>query len=272
MTTDRHLDIADKLEAYALSQLPPHESREVEDHLRQCAICAQEARELAAVLSGIGESVPSVAPSAALRQRVLASVAVEEQEPARHERQVGVVEQPKRLVWNWVPLAAAAVLLVAVGAVALRIDQARRQLADEVTQTRAINDELMKRVQLYTGQTDLALSILTAGDMREIPLTGKEATAVAAARAYWSPARGLLVVADRLPAAPAGRIYQVWVIPDKQKPVSAGLLGDQPGGRGMLIVTPPRGGVEGNVTIAVSDEPPGGLPAPSGSIHLAGTI
>jgi hypothetical protein len=99
-----------------------------------------------------------------------------------------------------------------------------------------VNDELMKRVQLYAGQTDLALSILTAGDMHEIPMTGSEAAAIAAARAYWSPARGLLVVADRLPAPPTGRIYQVWVIPDQQKPVSAGLLGEQSGGRGMLIV------------------------------------
>ena len=272
MTMDRHVDIADKLEAYALGQLPEQESREVDAHLQECSTCAQEARELAAVLAGIGESVPPVAPSAALRRRVLAAVASGPQEPARAARRVGVVEQPRRRVWTWVPLAAAAVLVLAIGAVALRIDQSRRELVDEVVQVRAVNDELMKRVQLYTGQTDLALSILTAGDMREIPLTGKEATAVAAARAYWSPARGLLVVADRLPVAPAGRIYQVWVIPDKQKPVSAGLLGDQPGGRGMLIVTPPRGGVEGNVTIAVSDEPPGGLPAPSGSIHLAGTI
>ena len=108
MTMDRHVDIADKLEAYALGQLLPQESREVEHHLRECSICAQEARELAAVLSGLGESVPPVTPSAALRQRVLASVAVEGQEPARHERRVGVVEQPKRLVWTWVPLAAAA--------------------------------------------------------------------------------------------------------------------------------------------------------------------
>ena len=119
---------------------------------------------------------------------------------------------------------------------------------------RAVNDELMKRVELYAGQTDLALSILTAGDMREIPLTGKEATAVAAARAYWSPARGLLVVADRLPAAPAGRIYQVWVIEKGQPPASAGLLGEESRGRGMLIVTPPKPGVTGSVTVAVSDE------------------
>ena len=271
MTMDRHADIADKLEAYALGQLPPQESREVDEHLRECSTCAQECRELAAVLAVVGESVPPVAPSAALRQRVLAAVATEPQEPVRFEHRVGVVKQPRRLVWSLVPLAAA-VLVLAVGAVAFRIEQSRRQLADDVVRVQAVNDDLMKRVQLYAGQTDLALSILTAGDMREIPMTGKEATAVAAARAYWSPARGLLVVADRLPAPPAGRIYQVWVIEKGQAPASAGLLGEETSGRGMLIVTPPKAGLSGSVTVAVSDEPPGGLSAPSGSIHLAGSI
>ena len=272
MTMDRHVEIADKLEAYALGQLPAQESREVEEHLRECATCALEARELAAVLTGIGESVPPVAPPAALRQRVLAAVAVEPQEPARFERQVGVVQMPRRRIWTFIPLAAAAALVVVFGAIVLRMDQLRRELVDQVSRTLALNDDLQRRVQLYSGQTDLALSILTAGDMREIPLTGKEATAIAAARAYWSPTRGLLLVADRLPAAPSGRIYQVWVIEKGKDPASAGLLGEESTGRGMLIVPPPKPDLSGSVTIAVSDEPPGGLPAPSGTIHLAGSI
>jgi len=78
-------------------------------------------------------------------------------------------------------------------------------------------------------------------------------------------------VADRLPAPPEGRIYQVWIIEGGQ-PVSAGLLGEEPGNRGMLIVTPPRPGTGGSVTVAVTDEPPGGLQAPSGTIRLAGSI
>lgn len=273
MTMDRHVDIADKLEAYALGQLTAQESREVDEHLRDCSTCALEARELAAVLTGIGESVPPVAPSAALRQRVLAAVAAEPQEPARFERQVGVVQQPRRRIWTFVPLAAAAVLVVVFGAIALRMDQTRRELVDEVSRTLALNDELRRRVQLYSGQTDLALSILTAGDMREIPLTGNEAAAIAAARAYWSPTRGILVVADRMPVPPPGRIYQVWVIEKGGQPASAGLLGEQSTGRGMLIVPPPKPGLSSSVTVAVTDEPPGGLPAPSGKIfHLLGSI
>ena len=52
MTMDRHVQIADKLEAYVLGELPAHESREVDAHLRACAACAEEVRELSAVLDG----------------------------------------------------------------------------------------------------------------------------------------------------------------------------------------------------------------------------
>jgi hypothetical protein len=70
---------------------------------------------------------------------------------------------------------------------------------------------------------------------------------------------------------PPGRIYQVWII-GGSGPVSAGLLGEQGSGRGMLIAPPPDRATPGPVTVAVTDEPPGGLPAPSGSIRLAGSL
>ena len=38
----------------------------------------------------------------------------------------------------------------------------------------------------------------------------------------------------------------------------------------MLIVPAPQG-VAGTVTVAVTDEPPGGLSAPTGGKHLAGS-
>jgi anti-sigma-K factor RskA len=280
MTMDRHVDIADKLEAYVLGQLDEHERREADAHLRVCATCAQEVRELIVVLDGIAESVPPMAPPLALRQRVLADVAALPQDPqvsgfsliTPQSDRPAAHELSRRSRWSLLPLAAAAVLVLAIGVVAFRIEQARQDLADDVSRTRVLNVDLQKRLQRYAGQTDLALSILTAGDMREIPLVGRESAAAAAARAYVSPTRGLLVVADRLPAPPPGRIYQVWVIEGNNEPVSAGLLGDEPGGRGMLIVTPPRPGTGGSVTIAVTDEPPGGLQAPSGSMRLAGSI
>ena len=121
-------------------------------------------------------------------------------------------------------------------------------------------------------QADLVVSILTATDMRRIDLSGFDASRDATARAYWSPRQGLLIVADRLPAPPPGRVYQVWLIGSGSAgPVSAGLINAEQGGRGMLIVPPPRGVTEQAVTVAVTDEPRGGLPAPTDQKHLAGS-
>jgi anti-sigma-K factor RskA len=267
MTMDRHVEIADKLEAYALGQLSADEKPEVEAHLPECAVCAQELRELNEVFTRIGESAPPIVPPPALRQRVLNAVGAEPQEP----RRAIVMKTRRRPLWVTVTWAAAAAIVLAVGVVAYRIEESRQQLAGDAAQLRADNQDLQQRLRQFSGQTDLALSILTAGDMREIPLVGREGAAAAAARAYWSPTRGLLVVADRLPTPPPGRIYQVWVI-ENEVPTSAGLLAEQSAGRGMLIATPPRAGAADRVTVAVTDEPPGGLPAPSGSIRLAGSI
>ena len=276
MTMDRHAEIADRLEAYVMGELLEREQRDVDAHLAACAICAADVHALQGVLHGIAGTVAPMNPPPSLRQRVLDAVAVEPQEPVRSDRRIGVieqtrVEQARRPVWRMLPLAAAAVLVIAVGAVALRTEQSRRQISGDLAVERATNADLLKQVEQYRGQTDLALSILTSGDMREVPLTGQAGAASSAARAFWSATRGLLLVADRLPAPPAGRVYQVWVI-EGGKPASAGLLGDEGGGRGMLIVTPPKPDASGSVTVAITDEPPGGLPAPSGSIHLAGSI
>ena len=271
MTIDRHHLIVDMLEAYVLDQLGDAERRDVEAHLRVCAGCTRDTRELMDALADVGVSVPAVTPSPTLKQRVLAAVAAEPQEPVRMSELTSRATRQHRSRWIAGPWAAAAVLLIAVAALAFRIEQSRRALKNEVSRTQRLADGLQRRVQDYAGQTDLALSILTAGDMREIPLGGRENAIAAAARAYWSPTRGLLVVADRLPPPPEGRIYQVWVIAGGQ-PLSAGLLGPESGGRGMLIAPPPRPGVTGGVTVAVTDEPPGGLRAPSGSIRLAGSL
>ena len=131
---------------------------------------------------------------------------------------------------------------------------------------------LTQEAATVAAQADLAVAILTAADMQRIDLQGFDVSRDAAARAYWSGTRGLLIVADRLPEPLPGRLYQVWLIgAGAAGPVSAGLI-DGRSGRGMLIVPPPRGVAGRAVTVAVTDEPTGGLPAPSGAKHLVGTL
>jgi anti-sigma-K factor RskA len=286
MTMDRHATIGAMLDEYALGQLSQDERREVEKHLRECDLCAADLRELAVVMEGIAHSVEPVAPPPALKQRVIASLAQQTQEPSRRASEASAVVTPLRhstsspvrrsVNLGW--LAAAALVIIGLGTALYSSINTRRLLIDDVQQAQAeatdaqqrIN-ELRRQLDLTAGQADLVVSILTANDMQAVPMAGRENATASVARAFWSPTRGLLMVANDLPTPPPGRIYQVWVI-GGAGPVSAGLLGEQGSGRGMLIAPPPPGLTPGMVTVAVTDEPPGGLAAPTGTIRLAGSV
>jgi anti-sigma-K factor RskA len=275
MTMDRHDTIGAMLDEYALGQLSQDERRDVETHVRECDTCAADLRELTIVMEGLAHSPDPVSPPPALKQRVLASLATQPQEPHRPAdgnvvpmpAKTAVIRRGLHPAW----LAAAAVLVLGLAAALYSANATRRLLVDDVQEAQAEAGELRRRLEQYSGQADLAVSILTASDMQPIAMSGKENATASTARAYWSPTRGLLIVANDLPVPPPGRIYQVWVI-GGGKPFSAGLLGEQGAGRGMLIAPPPGGVAPGAVTVAVTDEPPGGLPAPSGAIRLAGSI
>ena len=276
MTMDRHDTIGAMLDEYALGQLSQDERRDVESHVSECDACAADLRELSVVMEGIARSVDPVTPPPALKQRVLSSLVSQPQEPRRSSVDSNVVAMPpygvkiRRGVHpGW--LAAAAVVILGLAAALYSSTETRRLLVDDVEEAQAVTVELQRRLELSASQAHLVVSILTAADMQPIAMSGKENATASTARAYWSPTRGLLIVANDLPMPPPGRIYQVWVI-GGGKPLSAGLLGEQGAGRGMLIAPPPSGVAPGTVTVAVTDEPPGGLPAPSGDIRLAGSI
>jgi hypothetical protein len=179
--------------------------------------------------------------------------------------------ETRRYVWPIAFAAAVGALLFAIATILASL-QVRRDLQRELVSARAEADRVVAELSATRVQADLAVAILTAGDMRRIDLAGYEASRDAVARAYWSPTQGLLIVADRLPAPPVGRVYQVWLIePGAPRPVSAGLIDAASGGRGMLLVPPPAGVRSSPVVVAVTDEPRGGVQAPTGSKHLAGS-
>ena len=78
--------------------------------------------------------------------------------------------------------------------------------------------------------------------------------------------------ANNLPTLPSGKTYQLWIITDKtDKPVSAGVFSLDRGrkGRVMLQNVPDVAKIK---QFAVSLEPAGGKPQPTGNIYLAGQM
>jgi anti-sigma-K factor RskA len=269
---ERHEDIREQLTDYVIGELPRSAREQVQAHLSQCGECAAEARELSGVFHGIGLTVPPVAPPAHLRARVLATL--ERERPSSSLSSVVPLSRPRgrpSVHPAWLALAATAVLVL--GGMFALSQQRTARLADQLRQSEEEIARLTAEAGTIAGQADLTVAILTAPDMRRIDLAGVDSSRNATARAYWSGTRGLLIVADRLPTPPPGRTYQVWLISGGSPgPVSAGLMNGRREGRGILIVPPPRGVAGGSVTVAVTDEPEGGLPAPTGSQHLLGSL
>ena len=91
------------------------------------------------------------------------------------------------------------------------------------------------------------------------------------ARAFVSRHSGLAFAANQLPTLPADKVYQLWVIPQGQAPVSAGLLAPDASGHASLFFEMPAD-MPPAAVIAVTVEPAGGVPAPTGDKALVGEV
>jgi hypothetical protein len=177
----------------------------------------------------------------------------------------------------WLALAASLALCAAAGAYAwmlhAQLEFARRTL----TETSARAETLRTQLSIARGDSTRSarlLEVLTAPDVVRVSLAGTKAGSTAKGQAYWSPSRGLWFSADGLPVLSPDRIYQLWLVLPKQTPVSAGLLSVNARGAGTLLApSPPAAGTSkaGGVTVAITDEPSAGSPAPTTPILLAGS-
>jgi anti-sigma-K factor RskA len=110
--------------------------------------------------------------------------------------------------------------------------------------------------------------VLESDDVRMLFLGGHGPQPDARAKVFWSPGakRGVLVAA-RLAPLPPDRQYQLWVFVGG-KPVDAGVFDVDPSGKTLFESKELTSVTAENFAVTV--EPRGGLPQPSGPIVLLG--
>jgi hypothetical protein len=157
----------------------------------------------------------------------------------------------------WLALAASVVAVIAAGTAWME----HRQVTEtQQALARALADAL---------ETRRVMDIVTAADVTRVDLAGQAAAPRAAGRVFWSASRGLYFTASSLPALPQDRIYQLWYV-TAGAPVSAALLSPDASGR-VTITRPPA--VPGRPkAFALTIEPAGGVPAPTGAMYLLGSF
>jgi anti-sigma-K factor RskA len=265
----RHDELQAMAAAYVVGALDPDESREFEAHLTQCRECTADVQSLRPVALALAHAVPRRTPPPALRERVLSSIGAGAQ-----GRAIGV--HPARLSWTdarvWLPIAAAFVIAAgsALYALQLRVRVVELETRLDVTTRQIAAAQLrVADAQRVALEAQSAMAVLAAPDLARIELKGQAAAPQATARALWSRQRGMVFTVSNLPAAPAGKVYQVWVVTAKA-PISAGLLTVGERLEALSFFRTPVD-IPAPTAVAVTLEPAGGVPAPTGDTVLVGT-
>jgi anti-sigma-K factor RskA len=249
--------------AYALDALDGAERAELESHLvagcAECEATLRESREAFAVIAfAQPAAIPPPAVKAALLRRIVAS----------DGRRVTV--RPARFGWaRWAAGTLAASVAVAAFTAAFvaaryegRMGQVYRETAAARAELQGQEAVLRERLQGYQAVVDL----LRDPGTRVVALKGTSPAVTGTARVVWNERVGGHLFVANLPPAPAGKTYELWTIAGG-KPAPAGVFDVDASGQVTHRVAPaPATPVE---IFAVSIEPAGGVPAPTGPIVLA---
>lgn len=240
-------DLRDLYALYALGVLEEPERSQIEAALQSGSEEARkylrQAMENNALLTA---SVPLAEPPARLRKRVLASVGVEPK--ARFQ-----------WMWAWVATAAAAVVAVAyLGNVSQQrsteLAQVRTELQTALSQAAQTNAELLRARNVMDFLNAPETKLVTFGPADPKPPKG---------RVLLNPGKGVVLIASNLPPAPAGKIYEMWIIPKGGKPAPAGLFSSNVQGGALHMFRLPTGAVSATDTVAVTLEAAAGSDQPT---------
>ena len=243
MTEDHDRFVAD-LAAYALDALDADGRAGVEAHLRDCTECSRLLREYCAVARLLPYTLATEAPPPDTRAALLARArerAVRPTPATFHRGQI--VRHVRPLRWAVVGVLFLGLLLWNIGLQVTRPDRM---------------DDVERLARLPHGHVAV--------------LVGAGAALEADGRLYVDEGdeRGALAVAG-LPALPPRRAYQLWFIRRDQSRVSGAVFQVDARGAAALVVTVP-GTLGEYVGIAVTEEPAGGSPTPTGRDMLVASL
>lgn len=238
MTCD---ELRDEYEIYALGLAEGPERVELEEHLRRgCPQCTPAVAAALETVSALGLLADPQSAPARLRRRVLAAAGAE----------------PEARSWfSWPMLVPAA---FALGALLLWVET-RNTLEYRQAELAQARVDLEKQAA-ELGQLRPVLAFLNQPGTKLVNF-GTPEPAPPRGSILVNARDGVLLMASNLPALPAGRTYQLWLIPKGGAPQPAGLFKSL--ANGTALYARPGAVAAETSAVAVSVEPESGSPAPT---------
>jgi hypothetical protein len=306
----RHEEAFPELSAVALDAAAPEVASAVRAHAAACPECGPELAAMEQTVAILGELAPSAqinrGRSAGIRSRLLMRGRSERESrsapvpgppdiargvasltgqghritPGSQRPVTGDTKKvtpaqtakvppdviPVRRPVNWYAIAATLALVI-TGAQLFRVTSDRDRMREQVAaldSVQAPSDSLTAML----SRKDSMIAAMTGPDVKIVPLTVQGAREPMG-RMMWNRASNdWIMVTYNLPQPKPGRTYQVWLVTDDAK-ISAGTFHpDASGGTFMHA----RYAMDRNAlrAVAITEEPDGGMPAPTGPMVVVG--
>jgi anti-sigma-K factor RskA len=256
MTTNcEHL--RDSYELFVFGTLDGPERQEIATHLsRGCPVCVEGVSRARSLAMHLGAAAPPADPPKHLRAHVMRAVV--QATPRMHSFWESIIW---RMAFPVSAVAVVTLLLVLfglgreIGSLNLELKTLQKSFRD----AHAREQILLARGNSYRS----ALALMSAKESREVRFGPKQPDG----RVYVNP-KGLVMIAANFPQPPSGRTYELWLLRKGVKaPEPAGVFDPDASGSAMHFL--PRDiDVKQLQAVAVSDEPPGGVSSPTGTIML----
>jgi hypothetical protein len=264
------------------------EGRELRAHLAAgCPACAAALAEAESTVAHLPLVLPPESPRAEVREKVLARIAElprgAEKDSAGPSPAQATVTRPSP---NWLLTAAAAAIAATLAGLGTYVvlksplDRTNRELAQLRTEVGSLTKHVADRdTRIQQLAADLAQSqgLLAALESRELAVVTLAPQPPAQPESAWGRVlwdksrRQWHFHAFGLKPPAAGKTYELWLVTADMRKLPAGTFDpDARGNASLTVAVPP--GEEMLALAAVTDEPTGGVPQPTGQFQLVGNI
>lgn len=248
---------------YALGVLEGDDKRAIESHVNSCPECAQKLAEARGRVALLALAAPPVAPAAAAKSRLLQQV-----RQATLSKRATQVLEPEYTGgffsrwWSALLVPAGVALVIAT----IFLWTQNRRLDQQLAILRADAQQQRQQLQEAREMADL----VTSRNTILVPLSSQPGMPKGAAHVMYNQKMGMLMYEGELEPAPANKTYELWVVPAKGNPISAGVFTPGSDNSTHFMMKLPEGVVP--KAFAVTIEPAGGRPQPTGPAVLMGAV
>ena len=264
--TNGHPTREEDFELYALGALDAAEAQALEAHIRACADCAEKLAAARGLVAALSFSAPRVEPSPAVKERLLRQVRAEAASPSKAKaspHEFAPPEPPRGLAGRWLfaILAPACVALLIASVMLWRQN-------DHLTKQLAALGASVDATQKQLADAQDVLSLYKSKDTITVALAQKPGMPKGDVKVMYNEKMGMLMCDGWVETGPAGKSYQLWIVPMEGKPVSAGIFrADNPKAWHKMMKVPE--GIDPKM-FAITLEPAGGMPEPTGPMVMIG--